>query len=178
MTNPHPFLPRNPLQPAPLTRRYRQPFKSEFQQLECPNPARALGRRRAHRRPYEPRRRRQHHHGLVVVRHEHARRRLHSYGFMDRAFLWLVAFVVSQLACIGVGFLVSRRCWASPAAGLSSAAPEPTTPEPGAGRSVRPPANQYRENNADSRYTVITACYVAPYLASSRRLVPIPHSEP
>ncbi len=30
MTNPDPFLPLNPLQPAPLTRRDRQPLKSEF----------------------------------------------------------------------------------------------------------------------------------------------------
>ena len=30
---------------------------------------------------------------------------LHSYGFMDQAFWWLMAFVVSQLALIGLGLL-------------------------------------------------------------------------
>jgi len=30
---------------------------------------------------------------------------LHSYGFMDAAFMWLSAFVVSQLAIIGLGLL-------------------------------------------------------------------------
>jgi ABC-type transport system involved in cytochrome c biogenesis permease subunit len=30
---------------------------------------------------------------------------LHSYGFMDQAFWWLVGFVVSQLALIGIGLL-------------------------------------------------------------------------
>jgi ABC-type transport system involved in cytochrome c biogenesis permease subunit len=30
---------------------------------------------------------------------------LHSYGFMDKAFFWLVAFVVSQLVLMGVGLM-------------------------------------------------------------------------
>jgi hypothetical protein len=30
---------------------------------------------------------------------------LHSYGFMDAAFWWLIAFVASQLACIAVAML-------------------------------------------------------------------------
>jgi ABC-type transport system involved in cytochrome c biogenesis permease subunit len=56
---------------------------------------------------------------------------LHSYGFMDSAFLWLVAFVASQLACIGVAMLVPRKCWASPAAaGAAPAVSPPTAPSP------------------------------------------------
>lgn len=34
---------------------------------------------------------------------------LHSYGFMDAAFLWLMIFIVSQLLLIGIGFLPSRK---------------------------------------------------------------------
>jgi hypothetical protein len=30
---------------------------------------------------------------------------LHSYGFMDAAFLWLMAFVASQVVIIGLGLL-------------------------------------------------------------------------
>jgi len=30
---------------------------------------------------------------------------LHSYGFMDQAFWWLVGFIASQLALIGIGLL-------------------------------------------------------------------------
>jgi ABC-type transport system involved in cytochrome c biogenesis permease subunit len=37
---------------------------------------------------------------------------LHSYGFMDAAFKWLMAFVISQLALIGLGLLPDRY-WAS-----------------------------------------------------------------
>lgn len=37
---------------------------------------------------------------------------LHSYGFMDKAFVWLMLFVVSQLALIGLG-LLPDRFWAS-----------------------------------------------------------------
>jgi len=33
---------------------------------------------------------------------------LHSYGFMDRAFLWLAVFIASQLAVIGIAYLPSR----------------------------------------------------------------------
>ncbi len=34
---------------------------------------------------------------------------LHAYGFMDAAFFWLIAFVLSQLACIAVGWLPRLR---------------------------------------------------------------------
>ncbi|MBI3879339.1 MAG: cytochrome c biogenesis protein CcsA [Verrucomicrobia bacterium] len=37
---------------------------------------------------------------------------LHSYGFMDSAFKWLMGFVVSQLALIALG-LLPDKCWAS-----------------------------------------------------------------
>jgi len=37
---------------------------------------------------------------------------LHSYGFLDAAFLWLMMFVVSQLLLIGLGLLPARY-WAS-----------------------------------------------------------------
>lgn len=37
---------------------------------------------------------------------------LHSYGFMGSAAFWLVAFVASQLAVIGIG-LLPRSCWRS-----------------------------------------------------------------
>lgn len=37
---------------------------------------------------------------------------LHSYGFMDQAFWWLMAFVVSQLALIGIGLLPLKN-WKS-----------------------------------------------------------------
>jgi len=37
---------------------------------------------------------------------------LHSYGFMDRAFVWLAAFVATQVAVIGIGFIPLRR-WRS-----------------------------------------------------------------
>jgi cytochrome c-type biogenesis protein CcsB len=37
---------------------------------------------------------------------------LHSYGFMDAAFLWLMTFVASQLAIIGLG-LLPLRMWRS-----------------------------------------------------------------
>lgn len=37
---------------------------------------------------------------------------LHSYGFMDAAFWWLIAFVTSQLVVMGLG-LLPERYWAS-----------------------------------------------------------------
>jgi hypothetical protein len=37
---------------------------------------------------------------------------LHSYGFMDSAFPWLMAFIISQLAIIGIGSF-PVRVWAS-----------------------------------------------------------------
>lgn len=30
---------------------------------------------------------------------------LHSYGFMDKAFVWLTLFIVSQLAVMGAAYL-------------------------------------------------------------------------
>jgi len=43
---------------------------------------------------------------------------LHSYGFMDAAFQWLMLFVVTQLLLIGDGLLPSQ-CWRSFAAAKS-----------------------------------------------------------
>jgi len=37
---------------------------------------------------------------------------LHSYGFMDAAFWWLVAFVASQLLAIALG-AIPLRVWRS-----------------------------------------------------------------
>ncbi|MGE9295699.1 MAG: cytochrome c biogenesis protein, partial [Puniceicoccales bacterium] len=37
---------------------------------------------------------------------------LHSYGFMDKAFLWLMAFWISQLLIIAIGFLPTAK-WSS-----------------------------------------------------------------
>ena len=60
---------------------------------------------------------------------------LHSYGFMDSAFYWLLAFVVSQLALIAIGSL-PLRMWKSfrgtttpsaPATGGSTRAGAPAT---------------------------------------------------
>jgi hypothetical protein len=51
---------------------------------------------------------------------------LHSYGFMDAAFKWLMGFIVSQLALIALGCL-PLRFWRSfapgqgPPTGLTSA---------------------------------------------------------
>ena len=38
---------------------------------------------------------------------------LHSYGFMDKAFLWLSAFAALQLALMGLGAL-PPRFWVEP----------------------------------------------------------------
>jgi len=50
---------------------------------------------------------------------------LHSYGFMDAAFFWLLAFVASQLLLIGLGSL-PLRYWAS----LRAEAPGRPAPAP------------------------------------------------
>ncbi len=50
---------------------------------------------------------------------------LHSYGFMDAAFFWLMLFVASQLALIGLGSLPARH-WAS----LRETAPQPAAAAP------------------------------------------------
>jgi cytochrome c-type biogenesis protein CcsB len=49
---------------------------------------------------------------------------LHSYGFMDAAFKWLMIFVVSQMAIIGLG-LLPLRVW------KSFRVSKPTAPAPG-----------------------------------------------
>jgi len=50
---------------------------------------------------------------------------LHSYGFMDAAFKWLMAFVVSQVLIIGLG-LLPKHLWRS----FRSTAPEPAGAAP------------------------------------------------
>ena len=35
---------------------------------------------------------------------------LHSYGFMDKAFFWLMAFIASQAAVMALG-LLARPAW-------------------------------------------------------------------
>ncbi len=55
---------------------------------------------------------------------------LHSYGFMDKAFFWLVAFVVSQVVLIGLGLLPSHF-WRS----FQQPAPHPV---PGVGGGLAP----------------------------------------
>ena len=59
---------------------------------------------------------------------------LHSYGFMDQAFWWLMAFVVSQLALIGIGLLPLEK-WKSfrnppgtPPSSMGSTGPRRTQP--------------------------------------------------
>ena len=59
---------------------------------------------------------------------------LHSYGFMDSAFYWLLAFVVSQLALIGVGLMPLRK-WKS----FKGTIP-PSLPESGDGARGTSPA--------------------------------------
>jgi ABC-type transport system involved in cytochrome c biogenesis permease subunit len=56
---------------------------------------------------------------------------LHSYGFMDQAFFWLMTFIVSQLAIIGVG-LLPFQFWASGRnlTGPPAAAPRENTAAP------------------------------------------------
>ena len=51
---------------------------------------------------------------------------LHSYGFMDRAFLWLSVFVASQLAVMGLGLMPLHR-WRSRLPGEPG--PSPFLPE-------------------------------------------------
>jgi cytochrome c-type biogenesis protein CcsB len=59
---------------------------------------------------------------------------LHSYGFMDSAFYWLLAFVASQLALIGIGLMPLRK-WKS----FKGTIPPPT-PESGNGTRTSSPA--------------------------------------
>lgn len=55
---------------------------------------------------------------------------LHSYGFMDEAFKWLVGFIVSQVILIGIT-LIPARFWRSPAVNKQIATRVDST-EPGA----------------------------------------------
>jgi len=59
---------------------------------------------------------------------------LHSYGFMDSAFYWLLAFVASQLALIVIGSMPLRK-WKS----FKGAIPPPT-PQSGDGTRGTSPA--------------------------------------
>jgi hypothetical protein len=52
---------------------------------------------------------------------------LHAYGFMDKAFQWLVAFIVSQVVLIILAML-PERYWSS---FRSRAASKPREPVPG-----------------------------------------------
>jgi hypothetical protein len=52
---------------------------------------------------------------------------LHSYGFMDKAFPWLVGFDISQVALIVLA-LLPPRFWASFKAGLPATPSEPGLP--------------------------------------------------
>lgn len=56
---------------------------------------------------------------------------LHSYGFMDQAFIWLMVFIVSQLAIIGLGCL-PKKYWKSfyPSSPASSPVPKAKTVTP------------------------------------------------
>jgi len=58
---------------------------------------------------------------------------LHSYGFMDSAFYWLVAFVVSQLALIGIGSMPLRK-WKS----FKGTIPPPVPGSDGGARTTSP----------------------------------------
>ncbi|MDB6054895.1 MAG: cytochrome c assembly protein [Verrucomicrobiales bacterium] len=61
---------------------------------------------------------------------------LHSYGFMDKAFFWLMFFVVSQLIIIGIG-LFPLRFWAS-FAGMAGTEPTPKPISPGKSNLANP----------------------------------------
>jgi ABC-type transport system involved in cytochrome c biogenesis permease subunit len=54
---------------------------------------------------------------------------LHSYGWMDKAFPWLMAFDASQVALIVLA-LLPRRFWASFKGTIPPASPEPRLPAP------------------------------------------------
>ncbi len=54
---------------------------------------------------------------------------LHSYGFMDQAFKWLIAFVISQVVLIAIG-LLPPRYWLSFRDSLAARASAPPAPEP------------------------------------------------
>jgi hypothetical protein len=52
---------------------------------------------------------------------------LHSYGFMDSAFFWLLAFVASQLAIIAIASLPLEK-WRSFAGNRHAVTPRPLQP--------------------------------------------------
>src|SRR5438067_13812726 len=54
---------------------------------------------------------------------------LHSYGFMDAAFKWLMAFVLCQIAIIGLG-LIPQRFWRSFRSSPQATLPASATPIP------------------------------------------------
>jgi hypothetical protein len=54
---------------------------------------------------------------------------LHSYGFMDQAFKWLVGFIVSQVILIGLTMLPPRY-WRSPILGGAGTKPTPKVKAP------------------------------------------------
>ncbi len=53
---------------------------------------------------------------------------LHSYGFMEQALFWLLAFIVSQVVLIGFGMLPDKY-WASFAKSAANL-PPPVPPSP------------------------------------------------
>src|SRR5205814_1808620 len=55
---------------------------------------------------------------------------LHSYGFMDAAFKWLMMFIISQLVIIGFG-LIPQRFWRSYRRGGLPSIPLPLSAKPG-----------------------------------------------
>ncbi len=50
---------------------------------------------------------------------------LHSYGFMDAAFIWLLSFVASQVVLVGLGLIPQRfwRSWQGPGKATASTRP-------------------------------------------------------
>jgi cytochrome c biogenesis factor len=61
---------------------------------------------------------------------------LHSYGFMDKAFYWLMLFDVSQLVVIGVALLPARMWGSFRDDGGGSGAPPSSTPRRQAAQAV------------------------------------------
>jgi ABC-type transport system involved in cytochrome c biogenesis permease subunit len=91
---------------------------------------------------------------------------LHSYGFMDKALGWLVAFVVSQLLLIGVGMVAPetwRRLWYGWVGGKPAADRKPEVPAPEA---LAPVPQQ----------TAVTT--TAPTAITAAAPVPVPSASP
>jgi len=53
---------------------------------------------------------------------------LHSYGFMDKAMFWLMAFIISQMAIIGVCALPPHMWKSFGDAEKTASLPEPDAP--------------------------------------------------